>query len=66
MIYEYLGKECSRKWEQQVQDMEAGMFLVWSKNSKEGDVAAAERVKRIVDGGQRGNVGQITQSCRPL
>lgn len=30
------------------------------------EVAAAERVKRIADGGQRGNTGQITQSCRPL
>lgn len=36
-------------------DMEAEMCLGWLKNSKEGDMAAKEKVKRMVDGGQRGN-----------
>ena len=38
-------------------DMEAEMCLVWLKNSKEGDMAAEEKVKSIVDVSQRGNVG---------
>lgn len=37
---------------------------MWSKNSEDGDVAAAEGIKRIVvDGSQRRNMGQSPQGA---